>query len=760
MVKRGYEDDENQEKRRRMGEEGDGRDIGSDLVELITKVNENTNISEAIEALSNKLADQLNAYEDQIIEIISDCVAYAPEKMTIFSTLVGLLNSKSNAFGDSLISKLTSDLKQRLDQDEYDIAIRVVTFFADLGNSAVLTVDSIVQFLFVFLDSSTDQNLLSDFYIYCIMHSLPWVGGKIAATQPAELQEIMSLVEKYLISRQKNHMKILNVWEKTEAHEQEDYLDNLWIQLKNLQGRDWQENHITRYYNDFAQTFAETISHNLPSIQLPTFNQENFKYPLPYVVFRLFDKNDCPDEESQLPDSHEIERFLIEEDLNWIISNNYLNIRLCTRELLKYHKRTTVPLNHMIVETVFSQLLRLPKAPHLELFYGALLIELCRVESSSMPPLLADAAESFYKRARSLHPACLDRLVNWFSYHLSNFEYRWSWTDWSDSVNLPTYDRRQIFVREVFEKCLRLSYHDKLLKTLPEDFEPLVPVKTQVVFVLGESSHPAYGQAQMFRRLIQDRVESKEVLLELKADRLATDADATYDADMVAVFTAVLIDVSSKTFSHTFAAFTRYVEVFRRVCGGNREMQSTVLRTVFDCWCKHKQMLEMLVDKFIKMRIVEPISVVNWVFCDDMKNEFHRSWVWSVINVAIFRLDCHATNTEQELVQLKKQVDRQEKFGDSDDLDDVRELLLLVCHNFTVRLTELMSELNDAIEERSEEVLLQFEFVLGRFKHVLLANLDAMWKYIEVLNQELFSLAEIDPKIVEVYNEFRSLKHS
>jgi nuclear cap-binding protein subunit 1 len=122
---------------------------------------------------------------------------------------------------------------------------------------------------------------------------------------------------------------------------------------------------------------------------------------------------------------------------------------------------------------------------------------------------------------------------------------------------LPVYDRRQLFVREVFEKCLRLSYHEKLLKTLPDEFEPLIPIKPQVVFVLDDSSHPAYGQAQLFRRLIQDRADAKEVLLELKADRLAPDIEATYDADMVAVFTATLINVSSKTFSHTFAAFTR-----------------------------------------------------------------------------------------------------------------------------------------------------------------------------------------------------------
>lgn len=124
-------------------------------------------------------------------------------------------------------------------------------------------------------------------------------------------------------------------------------------------------------------------------------------------------------------------------------------------------------------------------------------------------------------------------------------------------------------------------------------------------------------------------------------------------------------------------------------------------------------MLEMLIDKFIKMRIVEPISVVNWVFCEDMKGEFHRYlllniyglilnfslWVWGVLNVSIYRLDCHATNMEQELVQLRKQAERQGKFGEGDDMEvnpeeelelregevaalqeDIRNLLLLVCH--------------------------------------------------------------------------------
>lgn len=63
--------DGSQGKYRRMGETGD-RDVGSELVELITKVNENADIPAAVEDLANKLTDQLSAYEDQIINIISE----------------------------------------------------------------------------------------------------------------------------------------------------------------------------------------------------------------------------------------------------------------------------------------------------------------------------------------------------------------------------------------------------------------------------------------------------------------------------------------------------------------------------------------------------------------------------------------------------------------------------------------------------------------------------------------------------------------
>lgn len=122
--------------------------------------------------------------------------------------------------------------------------------------------------------------------------------------------------------------------------------------------------------------------------------------------------------------------------MNWIIDNNYLNFRVAAQNIVNYHRGELVPLNYCVMEVVFSQLFKLPHSTHLELFYGALLYELCRTRGDSMPQVVAIAVEFLYRRADTMQPTCIDRFVNWFSYHLSNFNYLWSWADWADCLKV------------------------------------------------------------------------------------------------------------------------------------------------------------------------------------------------------------------------------------------------------------------------------------------------------------------------------------
>ncbi|CAD5209171.1 unnamed protein product [Bursaphelenchus xylophilus] len=775
-------DDERGPKRRRVIG-GDGQDTGNELLDKIANagLHENTSIETSLEALSSELSDKLQSYENDIIDCLSNCVAYKPERMGVYSTLAGLLNQKNNEFGDNLVSRLVSDLKNRLVAGEWAIIVRLVTFFGDLVNSYVLTADSVSEFFLGILDNTTEVNLLNDFYVYCVMHSLPWVGAALAEKNRSALDEILLSIRKYLEIRPKNHLKILGVWESSAIHEQEDYLDSLWGQLNRLKEDNWLEKSVSRFYVGFDSVLNQAIAHNLPIIEFPKFDEDRSDYPLPRVVFRLFDEADCPENDPSLPPSNSIDRFLVEEDISWIIDNNYLNFKLCANELLSYQKRDTVPINYVIIEVVFSQLFRLPNSPHLELFYGSLLLELCRAESSSMPQVLAQAAELLYQRCKYLHPACLDRMVDWFSFHLSNFQFRWSWSEWTESVKLSAFDKRQIFVREVFEKCLRLAYHEKLTQILPEEFEPLIPAKPVISYVMDDSDHPLFEQATLFSNAIKARKTSEDILLDLQKERLASGDNVLYDPEAVSVFTSVVLNIASKTFSHTFAAFTKYVELFRTVCYNNREMQGVVLRTVYDAWIRHKQMLSVLGDKLLKMRIVEPISLVTWIFSEDLREEFYRNWTWELVNLAVYRLFCQLKVLKNEIELLKQQSERQKKFqmvdeaGEFEDVDSVieerkqelqdldkgiNEVILLITHRFTDSLSELINESNQGMDDGSDDFQLKLDFVLGRFKQFFLNNLEIIWERSHFLHSEVFSNSQIHPQIKEIYEQFRSLKRA
>ncbi|KAF7638788.1 hypothetical protein Mgra_00001869 [Meloidogyne graminicola] len=600
-----------------------GDDIGHKLVNMIKKLDEDLNggsVENAIGDLALVLEANLDPYEGQIIQILYECAAYLPEKLTIFSTLVGLLNARSEDFGKALITKFIIELHTTFVKEDYEIFIRLfrLHFFVILVILVLLLCLLFLNFLQISLTMPWMKVSNPTFLIYSVLHSLPWIGPALNEDLTEPFDSLLKKIDSYIEKRKKEHTTMLQVWSDQKVL-QFDYLNSLWQQLKNLRSQNCLDTSII---------------------------SAGKNYPLPRDVFRLFSCDDLPEDEPPLPEINSIERFLVEEDLNWIIDNNFTDRKSCADALLVYYRKEAIPLNYMIIEVIFGQLFRLPKSSHCEIFYSSLLIELCRSQSNSMPQVLAMAAELLFQRVETMQIICIDRFVDWFSFHLSNFEYRWSWSDWIYCVEFDSLHPKRIFIREVIDRCLRLSYHKKLIELLPNEFGPLIPDEPTISYVLDDENHLAFNKAEQFKLLISQRAKDEEILDLLTESNINEDEQVgnnerqiIYSEELVAVFFAVLLKLASKTLTHSFAALTRYNTTMTILTHNNEAMQSIILRTLYDSWSLNKQMMTVLVEKMIKMNILEPAIVQAWVFSDEMKVEFKKTWVWDVLSAAVIHLE-------------------------------------------------------------------------------------------------------------------------
>lgn len=127
------------------------------------------------------------------------------------------------------------------------------------------------------------------------------------------------------------------------------------------------------------------------------------------------------------------------------------------------------------VDAIFSQLFRLPTPVHKLVYYHSILTELCKLAPAAIAPSLGRAIRFMYRNLETIDTELINRFVDWFSHHLSNFGYTWKWTEWSEHLNFPDAHPKKAFILGSLEKEIRLSFATRIKGTLPEAFKELIP---------------------------------------------------------------------------------------------------------------------------------------------------------------------------------------------------------------------------------------------------------------------------------------------
>ncbi|CAF3752736.1 unnamed protein product [Rotaria socialis] len=669
-------------KRRKFGGP-DGDELTEDklqiaLFSLGQKVD--TALEQTLRDLCTTLCNDLTKHKKVILHLLNQCVQLTPERVTIYSTLIGLLHASVITFGSDFIDTCISAFKEALAGYKFETIQRYIRFLSDLVNVKLVSTSSIIKLYETLLQTTTETNVpqvRTDFFVACVLISLPYSGKILSEKHNTELNRLLYTIDKYVYKRSKIHVPILQVWTSTEPHPQEEYLDCLWAQIKRLNQDEWAESQIFRPYYTYADTLFSDISasivHDLPTIILPP-HIDALNYPLPKIVFRMFDYTDVP-EQFVLPGAHAIERYLIEDEISNIIHTFHTERKDCAIQLTQIRPKNKIPLNYMIIEVIFGHLFKLPRPQHLELFYGSLLLELCKLQPSTLPPVLAQAVHMLFERLNTMKTSCIERFVKWFSYHLSNFQFTWEWQDWINCLDENPESPKIKFIRETLQRCMRLSFHQRVIDFVPEQFYKLVPNKPSPAFKFEEVDPPLFGSeyAQLLTKKLRERSAADDILRILntvpnptKDDQALSIASSssvanpsstelTYNMVQIDLFVSSLLWMGSKSFTHSFASLAKYHQLFK-VLIETEEQQIQVLKSMFEIWPNHQQMMVVLVDKLVKTQIVECSAVANWIFSSELGSELTNFYIWEILTSTIEKMNRQVDKYQTELLDLRLQL--------------------------------------------------------------------------------------------------------
>ncbi|KAM3612040.1 uncharacterized protein V6R79_001488 [Siganus canaliculatus] len=792
--------------RRRHSDENDGGqahkrrrtsepiEIEDRLESLICRVGEKStsSLESNLEGLAGVLEADLPNYKNKILRILCSVARLLPEKLTVYTTLVGLLNARNYNFGGEFVEAMIRQLKETLKNNLYNEAVYLVRFLSDLVNCHVIAAPSMVAMFENFVSVTQEEDVpqvRSDWFVYVVLSCLPWVGKELYEKKDVEMDRLLSQIEGYLKRRVKTHVPMLQVWTAEKPHPQEEYLDCLWAQIQKLKKDRWQERHILRPYIAFDSVLCEALQHNLPPFT-PPGHMPDAQYPMPRVVFRMFDYTDAP-EGPVMPGSHSVERFVIEENLHCIIKTHWKERKTCAAQLLSYPGKNKIPLNYHIVEVIFGELFQLPTPPHIDVMYTTLLIELCKLQPGSLPQVLAQATEMLYMRLDTMNTTCIDRLINWFSHHLSNFQFRWSWDDWSDCLSVDLDKPKPKFVKEVLEKSMRLSYHQRIVDIVPATFAALIPAEPIFIFKYEDesaSSLPGYPMSITVGNAIKNRASNEEILAILKDvpnpnQEDDDDEGESFNPLKVDVFLQTLLHLAAKSFSHSFSALGKFHEILKNLTESD-EGKLHILKVVYEVWRNHPQMIAVLVDKMIRTQIVDCAAVANWLFSQDMAHEFTRLFIWEILHSTIRKMDKHVQKIQQELEgakdKLEKQQHKRRDSGDDEDMDKASEdeegqleeqierlqekvesaqseqknLFLVIFQRFIMLLTEHLVRCETGSVDISTP---WYKNCIERLQQIFLMHHVTIQQYMGTLENLLFT-AELDHHILAVYQQFCALQ--
>ncbi|XP_022861062.1 nuclear cap-binding protein subunit 1 [Olea europaea var. sylvestris] len=637
----------------------------------------NDDFKDHIETCFGAVRRELEYSEDDILVFLLQCAEQLPHKIPLYGTLVGLLNLENEDFVTKVVENTQANLQAALDSGNCDRIRVLMRFLTGLMCSKVLQPSSLVVLFETLLSSAATTvdddkgnpswQARADFYITCILSCLPWGGGELVEQVPEEIERVMAGIQAYMSIRRHVSDTGFSVFEdideSNEPDNEKDFLEDLWSRIQDLSNNGWKLDSVPRPHLSFEAQLVAGKSHDFGPISCPdqsdpptalsgiAFGRQKHeaesKYPQRIRRLNIFPS-------SKYEDVQPIDRFVVEEYLLDVM----LFLNGCRKECASYMVGLPVSFRYeyLMAETIFSQLLLLPQPPFKPMYYTLVIIDLCKSLPGAFPAVVAGAVRALFDKIADLDMECRTRLILWFSHHLSNFQFIWPWEEWAHVLDLPKWAPQRVFVQEILEREVRLSYWDKIKQSIESApvLEELLPPKGTPNFKYSseDGDKTEHALSSELIGMVKGRLSAREIVSWVDNSVLAI-----HGLDIaLSVVVQTLLNIGSKSFTHLITVLERYGQVISRICS-DQDKQVMLISEVSSFWKNNAQMTAIAIDRMMGYRLISNLAIVRWVFSPSNVNQFHISdRPWEILRNAVNKTYNRISDLRKEMSSLKKSV--------------------------------------------------------------------------------------------------------
>ncbi|KAG7950817.1 hypothetical protein I3843_13G135700 [Carya illinoinensis] len=638
-----------------------------------------TDFKDHIETCFSSLRRELEHSEKDILDFLVQCVEQLPHKIPLYGTLVGLMNLENEDFVRKLVENTQTNLQDALDSGNCNRIRILMRFLTVLMCSKVLQPSSLVVAFETLLSSAATTvdeekgnpswQACADFYITCILSCLPWGGAELVEQVPEEIERVMVGVEAYLSIRRHASDRGLSFFEDDDEAKnglgEKDFLEDLWSRIQDLSNNGWKLDSVPRPHLSFEAQLVSGKSHEFGPISCPeqphspstlsgiTHGKQRHEAELKYPQ-RIRRLNIFP--ASKAEDLQPIDRFIVEEYLLDVL----FFFNGCRKECAAFMVGLPVPFRYeyLMAETIFSQLLLLPQPPFRPMYYTLVIIDLCKALPGAFPAVVAGAVRALFEKIADLDMECRTRLILWFSHHLSNFQFIWPWEEWAYVLDLPKWAPQRVFVQEVLEREVRLSYWDKVKQSVENapGLEELLPPKGGPNFrfsVDGDTERTEQHALSVdLSNMVKGRAAAREIISWIEESLFPVHGlEVT-----LKVVLQTFLDIGSKSFTHLITVLERYGQVIAKICP-DQDKQVMLIDEVGYYWKNNAQMAAIAIDRMMGYRLISNLAIVRWVFSPENIEQFHTSdHPWEVLRNTVSKTYNRISDLRKEISSLQNGI--------------------------------------------------------------------------------------------------------